>query len=101
MGNIYGVIIYYSIPVGIGFPTNHFKHFPDIKVELQAQLKKMEAAMAAGQQDEIINFYTNDCRLLPPGAPIVVGDDDILCIRFVGNSCLRPYFTSHLQLKQD
>ena len=63
---------------------NHFKPYPDIKAELQAQLKKMEGAMAAGNQDEIISFYTNDCRLLPPGAPMKVGEHGILFICLVG-----------------
>ena len=75
---------WYSYPVAV----NHFKPYADIKAELQAQLKKMEGALAAGNQDEIISFYTNDCRLLPPGAPMKVGEHGILFICLVGTpSC--------------
>ncbi|CAB3976713.1 Hypothetical predicted protein [Paramuricea clavata] len=47
----------------------------DIKAEIQAQMKKMEEAMLAGKQDEMVNFYTDDCRVLPAGAPMLVGKD--------------------------
>ena len=51
-----------------------------IKGELQAVAKQMEELMSAGKQDEIINFYTDDCRVLSPGVPMMVGKEGMLFI---------------------
>jgi hypothetical protein len=45
----------------------------------------MEEAMLAGKQDEMVNFYTDDCRVLPAGAPMLVGKDGIFLHVFLEN----------------
>ena len=52
----------------------------DIKGEIQAVAKQMDELMSAGKQDEMINFYTDDCRVLPPGVPMMVGKEGMLFI---------------------
>ena len=47
----------------------------DIKVQIQAQMKKFQEAMSAKNHDEVLKFYTDSCRILPPGAPMVVGKE--------------------------
>ena len=40
-------------------------------------MNKLEEAMLAKNQDEIFKFYTDDCRILAAGAPMVVGKEGI------------------------
>ena len=47
----------------------------DIKAEIQAQVKKLEEMMLAKNHDELFKFYTDDCRIFAPGAPMVVGKE--------------------------
>ncbi len=60
--------------------------FPDIKAEIEAQMKKMEEVMLAKKNDEMINFYTDDCRVLPASAPMLVGKEGKFLNCFVENS---------------
>ncbi|CAB4003567.1 Hypothetical predicted protein [Paramuricea clavata] len=47
----------------------------DVKAELQSRVAKLGECFVDKKPEEIINFYTDDCRVLPPGAPAVQGKE--------------------------
>ena len=46
-----------------------------MKAEIEAQMKKMEEAFYAKDEEKVLSFYVDDCRVLPAGAPMVVGKE--------------------------
>ena len=40
-------------------------------------MKKLEEMMLAKNHDELFKFYTDDCRIFAPGAPMVVGKEGV------------------------
>lgn len=49
--------------------------------EIKAQIGKMHDKMIAGKMDELLGCYTDDCRILPAGTPMVSGKEGV-CIVF-------------------
>ena len=46
--------------------------------------------MAAGKYEDIYNFYSDDCKLMPPGQEIIVGKEGIEISHAVIINILRP-----------
>ena len=47
----------------------------DLKSEIQSQVDKMAATMDAKKFGDMANFYTDDCKLMPPGSEMIVGKE--------------------------
>ncbi|CAB4003569.1 Hypothetical predicted protein [Paramuricea clavata] len=45
----------------------------DVKAELQSRVTKFGECFMNKKPEEIVNFYTEDCLVLAPGAPAVQG----------------------------
>ena len=49
----------------------------DVKAELQSRITKFGECFMNKKPEEIVDFYTEDCRVLAPGAPAVQGREGI------------------------
>lgn len=47
----------------------------DIKSEIQAQVDKMTEVMKTKNYNDMVNFYTDDCKVMPAGAEMIVGKE--------------------------
>ena len=48
-----------------------------LKDEIQARQNQLAEAVAAGDASRAMTLYTDDARLIPPGAPICASHDEI------------------------
>ena len=47
----------------------------DLKQELQAVANGISELLAAGKYDDMYDYYTDDCKVLPPGQEIIIGKE--------------------------
>ena len=63
----------------------------DVKQEIQARQSEMCELMAAGKSDEAFNFYTDDCKVMPPGQEIIIGKEGIEISHLLNINVLHLY----------